>query len=110
MVVSMAYSIYEVTTVDDLRYVGMTKNLSKRMSDHKCKPHHGHPLKSYRILDTIENKEDAHDVEFYWINTLKPELNQQNVNMHPERKLPDTFIKSEYDRAMDETFEDIMDL
>lgn len=95
------YSIYEVTTVDQLRYIGMTSNISKRMSDHKLRPHHGHVMESYRILDEVENKADALDIEWYWINVLEPELNMDKVGTTPPPRTFDfEYIKSEYNRVM----------
>lgn len=95
------YYIYEVTTIDNLRYIGITKNLNGRLWEHTNRPHHGRKLKEYRILDKGKDKSDALDIEWYWINILEPELNTKKIGSPPpERVFSLDYLKKEYDRVM----------
>jgi len=72
------FYIYEVITVDGLRYVGQTNNLSKRMSDHRCGRNsqlRRGDFKDYRVLDVVKNDFLAYLGEIYFIRMLEPELN-----------------------------------
>ena len=95
------YFIYEITTTDDLKYIGITNNLSKRLWDHKHRPHFKHEFKSYRILDQHIDPLNAYDLEWFYINMLLPELNKDQIGSPPpDRVFSFEYLKSEYDRVM----------
>ncbi len=83
------YIIYKLNLKDDF-YIGSTKNLNKRIYDHKDRSkqekYKNYPLYkkmnecdfTYEILKTIDcDRKDALMHENNFINTLKPTLNQR---------------------------------
>ena len=95
------YYIYEVTTVDNLKYIGITKNLHKRISNHKNRPHYKHKFKSYRVIDQSIDRASAYDLEWFYINMLLPDLNIDKIATPPPlRTFSFEYLKKEYDRVM----------
>lgn len=82
----MEYYIYtlEHPITQEIRYIGYTKNLNKRYSNHLCVEKARNKkecwIKSLKtknlkpvinVLDKASNIEEAHDLEIYWISQFK---------------------------------------
>lgn len=76
------FSIYLIEREDGLKYVGQTKHPEKRFEVHnKSKRFSKYKIKSFIIVDTALNREDAFLKEKYWIeyyDTFKNGLNMTN--------------------------------
>ena len=57
--------------VDEVVYVGMTKNLKRRLREHKEKEFY-----KCTVLDQCETKEHAKELEDYYIKLFNPKLNK----------------------------------
>lgn len=76
------FTIYSITRVDGLKYIGSTKNLKSRINSHKKSKRFEIGIEKFEILDTCENIDEAREKECEWISHYDTYHNGLNVTIH----------------------------
>lgn len=105
----MAYTIYSISYKDEIKYVGQTTNLERRIFQHTTDSRPGRVLHSagpevnpqdlvFSVLEVVSTKELANSLEDYYIekfNTLNEgwnhEMNSDKAWNHDRQKAVDTY-------------------
>jgi predicted GIY-YIG superfamily endonuclease len=74
----MLFFVYKLTRNDDLEYIGITNDISRRLSQHKKSKRFNIGIKNISVLKIVENYEQAEELEEFFIeqyDTWKNGLN-----------------------------------